>query len=792
MAVLDTNVFPITNLRELSSRYRLVEVAGLHPDQAEYFQNRQILERKLSYTLRKPVAVIERDGIPFVVVPEEVSALPADVPLVRVVVQLKPGETTFDLDYTRRTPETDAIALRFLRFLIQAPLYADRRLWQPASGRPFFPRTPDRTEGGIHCYVGFAVRPVVTPDGGLGLCVDVVSGYVGARALPSKLTRDDFVRSWKGRKCIYHFGEKWYEIRLHALDDRTVSQYRFVKDGKTWILIDYVLDQVSRPLALDLANLAEDAAVGLYMDNRGNELAAPMPLCYPVFDTSSEQVAQQHRRAILAPHERRELTHSLVEKYLRALKFGDTAVRLAEQPLRIPQRTLEVPDLRFGQGVVLSVRGTAGAIHTDLDELGNRRLMLLKDRAAGFYSSAPLDRQYLFLPRSVHDTFGPQFIGDLAATVGEFFPQDGGYSPIIVPYDDRGQRTFVRQALALRAAAEAACRQPGYALVMVHHPVDRRDRDEDQLAAMVVRELRERWDVRTAVIHSEITTRAYREVQGDDGRLHYQCAPEQWRRLAGYLRNVATSKVLLTNQRWPFVLATPLHAEVTVGVDVKHHTCGLLVVGNRGSDIRSELRTSRQKERLLASQMAKYLFELLRKEAEAQGKPIAAVVVHRDGRIEPSEVQGIRQALQQLRAAGHLADGFRYAVMEISKSSPTPLRLYDVRAGDHGRPFIRNPRVGTMYRPGDREAYLCTTGRPFLRQGTAHPLHVRMVDGTLPFDQCLEDLYALTVLSWTQPEGCMRYPITIKLNDRILAAEAGEYDVDAIEFAGEAANEDIV
>jgi len=58
-----------------------------------------------------------------------------------------------------------------------------------------------------------------------------------------------------------------------------------------------------------------------------------------------------------------------------------------------------------------------------------------------------------------------------------------------------------------------------------------------------------------------------------------------------------------------------------------------------------------------------------------------------------------------------------------------------------------------------------------------------LADGTLPFDQCVADLYALTSLTWTQPEGCMRYPITIKLNDRILAAEAGEYDPDALEFA---------
>ena len=44
---------------------------------------------------------------------------------------------------------------------------------------------------------------------------------------------------------------------------------------------------------------------------------------------------------------------------------------------------------------------------------------------------------------------------------------------------------------------------------------------------------------------------------------------------------------------------------------------------------------------------------------------------------------------------------------------------------------MNNPSVGTTYHVGDREAYVCSTGYPFLRQGTANPLHVIMVDGTL-------------------------------------------------------------
>ncbi len=50
MTGLETNIFPITNLAELSSTYRLYLIRGLRQDQAEYHQNRQIIARKLGIT----------------------------------------------------------------------------------------------------------------------------------------------------------------------------------------------------------------------------------------------------------------------------------------------------------------------------------------------------------------------------------------------------------------------------------------------------------------------------------------------------------------------------------------------------------------------------------------------------------------------------------------------------------------------------------------------------------------------------------------------------------------------
>lgn len=68
MSGFETNVFPITNLADLSAEYRLYRIRGLNPDQDEYYSNREILKRRLSYLLRKPVTVIDREELPHLVV----------------------------------------------------------------------------------------------------------------------------------------------------------------------------------------------------------------------------------------------------------------------------------------------------------------------------------------------------------------------------------------------------------------------------------------------------------------------------------------------------------------------------------------------------------------------------------------------------------------------------------------------------------------------------------------------------------------------------------------------------
>ena len=520
MTYIETNIFPITNLRELNFRYDTYRVWNLRREQDEYFQNRDNLVRDLSFRLRAPVQIIERNDGPYLVVPESVTNVPDSFQLVRNYVRLERAASALPLDFSIRVPENDAICLRFIQFMLQAPLWRDARLWQTSPGMAFFEKTPVDQENGIGRYRGFAVRAVVTPSGGIGLCVDIHSKYVQTTSLPVHINRLTF-RQYQGQRCIYRYGHDWYEIRIEALGDVSVSEEQIRTPEGPVSLLDFVTRACRKPLPVELANLAHDAAVVRYRNKRGEDRTAPAGLCYPVRDNQRETARRLYGQAIMPPHIRRQQIHRYVDQYLTELNFGGVTLHTARRPERIERRVFTVPDFEFGQERKLSVRGTEGASQVTLDDLGQQRLAMLRDVRAGFFVREAFRRQYLILPQSVWESWGEQFLVDLKRTVNGLYPEGGGYEPEVITYKDRGPRTYRDQGKAIIESICERFMEPAYALVMLHHTNDRAVRQHDLLAAMVIRELRNK-DIYAAVNHSAMGEQSYTLVTDADGAPHYK------------------------------------------------------------------------------------------------------------------------------------------------------------------------------------------------------------------------------------------------------------------------------
>jgi hypothetical protein len=156
---------------------------------------------------------------------------------------------------------------------------------------------------------------------------------------------------------------------------------------------------------------------------------------------------------------------------------------------------------------------------------------------------------------------------------------------------------------------------------------------------------------------------------------------------------------------------------------------------------------------------------------ERDGRPIKHIVIHRDGRLYDTEIKGINMGVADLKGQNLVNPDAHTTFVEMSKTSPAALRLFDLSITDFGGPHVENPQVGNYYVLNSSEGFICTTGRAFRHGGTSKPLHVIKRSETMTIENCLEDIFALSSLTWTRPEDCSRDPITIKLNDRLL----GEY-----------------
>lgn len=772
-----TNIFQIENAHELSSEYKLYGIRGLNNAPDEFYENCQYIVKKLSFDLRVPVTIIHPQGEPHLVVPVDCTP-PTGLSVLRTTVKFDEAQT-LTLDYTARSPENNAIAQRFLDFAVQGKLFKRTELWQPRAGSPFFEKDGIPLGNSLTLHRGFAIRSIVTPEEKLGFCIDLTSKIISTEPLPHYLSQNDF-EPFRNRTFVYRYGHLWYEVKLTALSDFHAMEQPI--PGTTQPLLEWVMEKSQKPIPQQLADIPHDASVGIYINNRNETRSVLLSLCYQVQRSSDSEAKEFHRKSIQKPHIRRREMINFINKYLKSIPFGEVPIKISSKPLEIETKMFIVPDVEFGNNKVLSARGTPNAAHTSLDSLGKDRLSKLRESNSGFYIQNPLDRQYIILPRSVAESSGQKFLTDLKEELIKIYPHR--YEPELVIYNDKVAKTYPKQGNAILEAVRSQCHMAGYAVVMIHYTKDRKLRQEDQLAAMIMRELRkDPIDIKATIIHTDVVRECYREVK-EQGKPAYEVRANKKGKLLGYLRLVAINKILLNNEKWPFILSTRLHADLTIGMDIKGNTTGFVVVGANGGQINTLFKTSRQKEKLTREQMKAYVVDIIRQEAEIRKNLIRNIVLQRDGRLFEAEKQGVNDAINYLKEENILPADAEITIIEISKSAPVRLRLFELsyRNDEYTDPYVENPQIGTYMILNSNEAYLCSTGRAFKMPGTVRPLHVRHIMGSLSIEECLEDVFYLTCLPWTKPDGVMRNPITIKLIDRFLAEEATDYDDDALDI----------
>lgn len=772
---IETNIYPIRNLEGLRFRFSLFRIRGLRANQPEFHQNcqqvRRLIGRLFNYL---PIEILKRADGAYLALPEESPEPPESLVLIRGQVAFEETGEFLEIDFDHLTPETSQLAMRLVQSLVQDHLSSDGRLWRPGAGGTYFEKTPCERGRDVGLHRGFVARVCPLPEGGLGLCVDLRSKFISLRPLRANLARSDLGRV-RMNTYVYHYGHSWYEIRINDISEFSVQSYLCGETKAKLPLLDWIFENCPRPMPKELTVLNKEGAVLEYETTDGERRGAAAELCFEVFDSNAPSVRRERGRTILHPKGRQYELNLINRTYLSSFQLGPKKLTLSRKPAISREHCFNIPDYKFGNQMLLSVRGSAGAKNVKLNDLGTTRLRLLEDKNVGFFTGGPLYRQYLILPESVHNSWGPTMVKGLCQSVDQLYPTEKGYQPALIVYDDRRATNIVLHAQAIVRAAEAQNACGGYAVIMLPDG-GRRAGHEDELAAMVIAQLNLK-DLICSVIHASSGADFF-ELNRRDNR--YEPRRHQVRRLRGYLRNVALNKVLLSSSKWPFVLASQMHADVVVGIDVKGNTAGFTAISKTGEFVFTRMRSSKQKEKLLAEQCRQYLAEGIREIAKHMTFQPREIVVHRDGRLFEPELEGIKDAIGDLKEI--IATDARITCLEIPKTSFTSVRLFACEQFGNEQRY-NNPEIGSSVILGENDGYLCTTGNSFIRAGTVKPLHVRRVYGEMDFRKCLEDVFSLASLTWTQPEGCSRQPISIKLNDRQLFESATAFDNDAYDFA---------
>jgi hypothetical protein len=781
---IESNVYLIENLGELDCNYWLYKVRGLSPDLDDYQKNVQLLVRKLSKITKSTCAQITIGNALFIAQPEGEKPLPDTVDLVRTPAKLEREPDLKRLRFDQLDDNTAILAQRFLYGSIQAKFFNTTSLWQPATGHPFYDKYPDSIfrefSDEIDLYRGFTFRVMIMPNREIGICIDVRSKYVSRCPLPTKIITQE-IGKFKGVNCLYEYGNKWYEIKIQGLNDLNASELN-LPNGKT--LFEEVHSKAENNKSPLLRDLPENCSVLFYYDSDGEPRNVPSGLCRRTYQTNHPLIKKFHKTTVKAPHLRLRDIEYVVNKHFRNLSFNGQKLTLS-RPISYSEANFSIPDLRFGNNKILSTRNTPGTLTSDINRFPFMKKYLLYSQDAGIFVKEMFDKQFIIMPKSILDTFGGHIVNDVKLEVNKIFLGNSEikYEPIVIPYNDSVPKSIARVGNEILKAVDDFKIDYGYGVVMIPTLPSKRMTKEDELANLVMKEMRKR-DLYVSIIHTKTSSESFEYHEDNGGDAEWRLIPDNRiiSQYKGYIQNVVLNKILLLNEFWPFVLATPLNADLIIGIDVKKSTAGFTTVHKTGEILSFTHSESEQKEQLGKDQLRNIIQRIITGEQKRAKVPIKSVVIHRQGTIFNPEKKGIEEALRILSKQGIIDKEYECSFVEVRTTSRIPFRMFRVseRLGRQ-EDWIENPIVGTYKTISSDEAFICNTGPPFTYRGTTHPLHI-LKEGPMSIEKVLQDVFYLACLTWTKIDDCLRLPISIKMGDIRLREIAGEYDAYALRF----------
>jgi hypothetical protein len=214
----------------------------------------------------------------------------------------------------------------------------------------------------------------------------------------------------------------------------------------------------------------------------------------------------------------------------------------------------------------------------------------------------------------------------------------------------------------------------------------------------------------------------------------------------------------------------PLHYDIYLAVDVSDkftHFCFSLFMYNNRMDkpiIKTDTYTkTNRKEKINQTILENKLNSLFEEWSNEliQSSPKKMLII-RDGKVCEGELMGITNTIKNQISKRNLPIDFDFDIIEYHKTSLKGIRLWQKNG------LVTNVLEGTYFIINKNNALLVPTGAATLRQGTAHPILIKIVKSNTNFKIILQDIFSLSQLNFSSPSVAQSFCFPIKRADEQL------------------------
>lgn len=777
------NLFKISNLHELDFSFRLVNftLPCIEGQEDRFNKQLQKISQQVSSLSGGPSALIKRNGKHYVAIPSDRDLQATKINVVPFNIDVTLLPEVYTVKGSNITEENADVVHKFLDFEIRRHLARNGDLWKLNTAQ-FFLKKPEayHNDSSINIHQGFSYKLLRMNRADFYVCLDLSTKYIDKHPLSYYISSRNVAtigNVYKGKRFLYLNGDNWYATELVGFAG-AIQQHEFDYEGNSISVYDYILQNAqSRKDAVRKVLKPTDLTMLYQYPGRTMEPhSGASSLARMVYTTKDKEVQSLHRYSIKDPGRRFPSIETYIKNYFQTIRFNKVAVKISQVPHeeRIPN--FSIPELKFNNDRTLKIGHFSNGGNTSLRDFAIERKQMLIDN--GVLNTTMFDTQLLIVPDSMDRKLVEAFKRNAEYQIKALAPAFNGFKIIRYQYKNDMAATF--QIGEIERVLKQQDATKGFALFILPDATVESSRYVKSFHDCLKNKFYPDLKVQCASAYKiESFFKPFPSPE-NAGISEYR-VPENLRpKFKGYLLNLVLEH-LIVNRKWPYALTKNLHYDIYIGIDVHDRHAGFTFFLKNGEHIFffpepvPMKNRSQRAEKLKAPLLIKVIEEKLRMLIPGFCPSPNGIVIIRDGRSFSEEAKAMKTVIANLAGEG-LVDAvtLKWGVIDLHKQTATPLRIASHSNG-HNR--LENPAAGAFKSISNKEGFLYNTGHPFQIRGSAKPLHLTQVAGTVEFIKVAEDIFCQSILAFSAPDRSNSLPITIKLIDTLLEPLSGTFEM---------------